>query len=197
MGKDIVLGEDWLITLSVIYGLGAVLSVWATLLSPMLLDIWDTPQGQKKKTDRDWSTIFLVLLLLQPVTFAGSAVGMWWISAFAVVPPAHFVLTFFSFLAIDFFRPDDDVFSKYKYSVLMWKIFVLTSFLHVCIIVSGCDEEENLPLLQKRRSLLCPLLHVLYCSFNRHIHKKKTVPKTHFFQAEFVSSCRNGGLIYY
>ena len=54
MGKDIVLGEDWLITLSVIYGLGAVLSVWATLLSPMLLDIWDTPQGQKKKTDRDW-----------------------------------------------------------------------------------------------------------------------------------------------
>lgn len=137
MGKDIVLGEDWLITLSVIYGLGAVLSVWATLLSPMLLDIWDTPQGQKKKTDRDWSTIFLVLLLLQPVTFAGSAVGMWWIWAFAVVPPAHFVLTFFSFLAIDFFRPDDDVFSKYKYSVLMWKIFVLTSFLHVCIIVSA------------------------------------------------------------
>lgn len=31
MGKDIVLGEDWLITLSVIYGLGAVLSVWATI----------------------------------------------------------------------------------------------------------------------------------------------------------------------
>ena len=119
MGKDIVLGEDWLITLSVIYGLGAVLSVWATLLSPMLLDIWDTPQGQKKKADRDWSTIFLVLLLLQPVTFGGSAVGMWWFTAFAFVPPSHFVLTFFAFFAIDFFRPDDDVFSKYKYSVLM------------------------------------------------------------------------------
>lgn len=118
MGKDIVLGEDWLITLSVIYGLGAVLSVWATLLSPMILDIWDTPAGQKKKGDRDWSTIFLVLLLLQPLTFAGSAVGMWWITAFAFVPPGHFVLTFISFLAIDFFRPDDDVFSKYKYSVL-------------------------------------------------------------------------------
>ena len=118
MGKDIVLGEDWLITLSVIYGLGAVLSVWATILSPIILDYWDTPSGQKKKTDRDWSTIFLVLLLLQPVTFAGSAVGMWWITAFAVVPPAHFVLSFISFLAIDFFRPDDDVFSKYKYSVL-------------------------------------------------------------------------------
>ena len=118
MGKDIVLGEDWLITLSVIYGLGAVLSVWATLLSPMILDIWDTPAGQKKKGDGDWSTIFLVLLLLQPLTFAGSAVGMWWITAFAFVPPGHFVLTFISFLAIDFFRPDDDVFSKYKYSVL-------------------------------------------------------------------------------
>lgn len=118
MGKDIVLGEDWLITLSVIYGLGAVLSVWATLLSPMILDIWDTPAGQKKKGDRDWSTIFLVLLLLQPLTFAGSAVGMWWITAFAFAPPGHFVLTFISFLAIDFFRPDDDVFSKYKYSVL-------------------------------------------------------------------------------
>ena len=118
MGKDIVLGEDWLVTLSVIYGLGAVLSVWATLLSPMILDFWDTPTGQKKKTDRDWATIFLVLLLLQPLTFGGSAIGMWWISAFAMVPPSHFVLTFIAFLAIDFFRPDDDVFSKYKYSVL-------------------------------------------------------------------------------
>lgn len=118
MGKDIVLGEDWLVTLSVIYGLGAVLSVWATLLSPMILDFWDTPTGQKKKTDRDWATIFLVLLLLQPLTFGGSAIGMWWISAFAFVPPSHFVLTFIAFLAIDFFRPDDDVFSKYKYSVL-------------------------------------------------------------------------------
>ena len=184
MGKDIVLGEDWLITLSVIYGLGAVLSVWATLLSPMLLDIWDTPQGQKKKTDRDWSSIFLVLLLLQPVTFAGSAVGMWWISAFAVVPPAHFVLTFVSFLAIDFFRPDDDVFSKYKYSVLMWRMFDLrTSFLHACVIISAiinlCRREFP-PLLHKRRSLLCSLLHVFYnCSYNRHI-QKNCAKSTHF-----------------
>ena len=191
MGKDIVLGEDWLITLSVIYGLGAVLSVWATLLSPMLLDIWDTPQGQKKKTDRDWSTIFLILLLLQPVTFAGSAVGMWWISAFAVVPPAHFVLTFISFLAIDFFRPDDDVFSKYKYSVLMWSMFELTSFLGAFIIASAiittyiCDKDEFLPFLQQRRSLLSSLLHAFYyCSLNRHSHRK--CPKKKPFRSNIV-----------
>lgn len=118
MGKTIVLGEDWLITLSVVYGLGAIASIWAALLSPMILDFWDTPAGQKKRGERDWATVFLVLLLLQPLTFAGSAVGMWWISAFAFVPPSHFVLTFLAFLAIDFFRPDTDNFKQYKFSVL-------------------------------------------------------------------------------
>lgn len=185
MGKDIVLGEDWLITLSVIYGLGAVLSVWATLLSPMLLDIWDTPQGQKKKTDRDWSTIFLVLLLLQPVTFAGSAVGMWWISAFAVVPPAHFVLTIFSFLAIDFFRPDDDVFSKYKYSVLMWRMFDLTSFLHACVIDSAIINlwRRGIPsFIAKTTKFQCYVRHCMsFIIVVSTVIFRNTVPKIHTF----------------
>ncbi|EDO47527.1 predicted protein [Nematostella vectensis] len=116
---DIVIGEDWLITLSVLYGLGAVVSIWLTLFSPMILDWWDTPGGLKKKNQRDWATVFLVLLLIQPVTFAGSAIGMWWVSPLVYIPPAHFILTFISFLAIDFFRPDTDVFSKYKYNILM------------------------------------------------------------------------------
>ena len=75
MGKDIVLGEDWLITLSVIYGLGAVLSVWATLLSPMILDIWDTPAGQKKKGDRDWSSKLRILVFFH--RFMACALRVW------------------------------------------------------------------------------------------------------------------------
>jgi len=117
--KDIVLGEDWLITLSVLYGFGAVVSLWMTLFSPTILDWWDTPGGLKKKDQRDWATIFLVLLIVQPVTFGGCAIGMWWLSPFVYVPPIHLFLTFIAFLAIDFFRPDTDQFSKYKYNVLM------------------------------------------------------------------------------
>lgn len=117
--KDIVLGEDWLITLSVLYGFGAVASLWATLFSPTILDWWDTPGGLKKKDQRDWATIFLVLLIVQPVTFGGCAIGMWWVSPLVYIPPIHLVLTVVSFLAIDFFREDTDQFGKYKYNVLM------------------------------------------------------------------------------
>lgn len=98
--------EDWLISLSVVYGIGAIASLWAALLSPMILDYWDKPRGLKKRAERDWATVFLIFLLLQPFTFAGCAVGMWWFDAFAYVPPVHFVCTFISFLAIDFFNDD-------------------------------------------------------------------------------------------
>lgn len=108
--------KDWLITLSVLYGVGAIASIWATLFSPTLLDWWDTPGGLKKKDQRDWATIFLVLLLVQPVTFAGSAFGMWWIGPLVYIPPIHLVITVVAFLAIDFFRPDTDLSSKYKYN---------------------------------------------------------------------------------
>lgn len=117
MTGSIFISDDWLITLSVVYGLGAVLSVWGSLFSPMILDWWDTPSGQKKKNQRDWATVFLVLLLLQVVTFTSSAVGMWFLGIFAYVPPAHLLLTFLAFLAIDFFRDDSN--DPYKFSVLM------------------------------------------------------------------------------
>lgn len=98
--------EDWLISLSVVYGIGAIASLWAALLSPMILDYWDKPRGLKKRGERDWATVFLIFLLLQPFAFTGCAVGMWWFDVFAYIPPVHFVCTFISFLAIDFFNEE-------------------------------------------------------------------------------------------
>ena len=69
--------EEWLITLSVVYGLGAVGSLWLALFSPYILAYWDKPGGLKKKDERDWATIFLVFLLLQPLTFTAAAIGIW------------------------------------------------------------------------------------------------------------------------
>lgn len=67
--------------------------------------------------------------------FVGLVVGMWWILVFVVVFLVYFVLIFVLFLVIDFFCLDDDVFSKYKYFVLMWRMFDLMLFLYVCVIV--------------------------------------------------------------
>lgn len=121
--------EDWLISLSVIYGLGAVASLWLALLSPMILDYWDKPRGLKKKGERDWATVFIIFLIFQPFTFTGCAIGIWWINVLAYIPPAHLVCTVLSFLAIDFFNDDN----SNTYRVLWWRnvICVVTVWKHI------------------------------------------------------------------
>jgi len=115
---DIYLGEDVQVTLTIVYILLAIASVWLTLFSSYILDWMGVKMHKKPKDVRDWPKIFLILLILQPVSFMISAVGLWWIGAFAYVPPAHFGLTLISLIAIDFFREEEPWEKMYDYTKL-------------------------------------------------------------------------------
>lgn len=118
---DIVLGEDWQITLCIIYILGAVVSLWMILLSPYLIEWLGATLHRKPKADqRDWAKIFLFIVLFQPVTFIVCAIGLWWVGALAVLPPIHFALTIGSLFAIDYNREEQPWEKEYEKLMNRW-----------------------------------------------------------------------------
>ena len=120
MVKDIVLGEDIEITLCILYVVGAVVSIWMIVLSPFLTEWMGAKLIERPKNQRNWPKIFLVLVLLQPFTFLGSAVGLWWYGVVAILPPVHFMLSCMALLAIDFFRDADPWEKEYSKLVNKW-----------------------------------------------------------------------------
>ena len=108
MGKPLQLGEDWEITLCILFVVGAIVSIWIVIFSPTLLDWMGAGQyrGKYMKDKRNWQRVFLVAALLQPITFLSSAIGLWWVSYMAILPPIHLIITVLAFLAVDFFREE-------------------------------------------------------------------------------------------
>ena len=100
------LGYDMQVLLTVIYGLGAVASIWGAILSPFLFD-WLGTNLNKKVEGRNWPKRFLISLILQPVTFTVSAVVLWWYPLIACLPAFHFLLTAICLVIIDFNREDE------------------------------------------------------------------------------------------
>ena len=108
MGKQFQLGEDWEITLCILYVVGAIISIWIVIFSPTLLDWMGAGQyrGKNMRNKRNWPTVFLVVALFQPITFLSCAIGLWWVSYMAILPPIHLILTALALLAVDFFRDE-------------------------------------------------------------------------------------------
>ena len=106
MSDDIHLGDDVQVTLCILYSLGAVASLWLILISPFLLEWLGVKMGRRVTGKKDWPKIFLFSILIQPVTFLASAIGLWWVGAMAVLPPINLVISFLTFVAIDFFRDE-------------------------------------------------------------------------------------------
>ncbi len=115
---DIYLGEDVKVTLTVVYIFAAIASIWITIFSPYLLEWLGVKLNKRPKNVRDWPKIFLIFLILQPLTFMMSSIGLWWVKAFAYIPAIHFALTFLSFIAIDFFRVEESWERDYDYARL-------------------------------------------------------------------------------
>ena len=104
----IELDKDTRIVITVIYSIGAVLSIWASIFSGDIL-AWMGVKERKQKYNkgRDWPTRFLVSLISQPITFVGSAVALWWNTWAAFIAPVHLSITVFCLLAYDFTRDDE------------------------------------------------------------------------------------------
>ena len=122
MGKDFVIGEDVEITLTVIYVFGFIASLWMVLMSPVLLDWLGAKLYKHPKNKINWGKVFLIIALLQPVTFFVSAVGLWWVGVFAFLPPIHFVLTIFTMFAIDFFRDEEPWEREHERRLNEWQL---------------------------------------------------------------------------
>lgn len=122
MTKDIYLGDDWQITLCILYVIGAIVSVWMIVLSPFLMDMMGAKlyKSQRDSKHRNWPKIFICVVLFQPITFLASAVGLWWVGAMAVLPPIHFVISIVCLLAIDFIREETPWEKNYKKIVNKW-----------------------------------------------------------------------------
>lgn len=110
------MGQDVQVTLTVVYICAAIASIWITVFSPYIMDWLGVKLHKRAKNVRDWPKIFLIFLILQPLTFLMSAIGLWYVGAFAYVPPAHFGLTLISFIAIDFFRQEEPWEKDYDYT---------------------------------------------------------------------------------
>merc|ERR1712013_387749 len=54
------------------------------------------------RNKKNWPLVFLVVALFQPITFLSCAIGLWWVSYLAILPPIHLILTTMSLLAVDF-----------------------------------------------------------------------------------------------
>jgi hypothetical protein len=121
MAEDIVLTEDWHIALCVIYLLGAVVSLWMILLSPYLIEWLGATLHKRPKGDqKDWAKIFLFVVLFQPVTFVVSAIALWWVGVFAILPPIHFALTIGALMAIDYNRVEEPWEQEYQKLMSRW-----------------------------------------------------------------------------
>ena len=104
----IELDEDSRIAITVIYSIGAVMSIWAAIFSGDIFAWMGVKERkQRYKTGRDWPTRFLVSLIAQPITFVGSAIALWWYACASFIPPVHLSLTIFCLFAYDFNRDDE------------------------------------------------------------------------------------------
>ena len=110
-----VLGEEFQITLTVIYSLGAVASIWAAILSHHIFD-WLGVETLKPAPahQRNWPYVFLISLISQPLTFTMGAIGLWWYTVFAIIPAAHFLFTLLTIIIIDFNREPEPWEKEYK-----------------------------------------------------------------------------------
>lgn len=98
--------RDTTIGLTVIYAVGAVVSLWAAIFSPHIFD-WMGVDVSKKIVGRNWPKRFLLFLVSQPITFTACAALLWWYPITLFVPPVHFLCTLFCLIAIDFVREDE------------------------------------------------------------------------------------------
>lgn len=103
---QILSNTNFEIALSVIYGIGAVASIWAAILSPHIFD-WIGVDVNKRITGRNWPQLFLLSLVMQPLTFTFSAIALWWYPVVAIIPALHFLITSVCFIVIDFVREDE------------------------------------------------------------------------------------------
>jgi len=101
-----ILDYDAQVALCVVYSLGTVASIWGALFSPYIFD-WMGVDMEHKTEGRNWPKRFLISLILQPVTFTATAIGLWWLPLAVIVPPVHFFATIFCLIVIDVTRKEE------------------------------------------------------------------------------------------
>ena len=100
------LEESSQITLCVLYSLGAVLSIWIALFSPYIYD-WMGVDVYKKEQVSNWPKRFLISVVIQPFTFALTAIALWWFPVTVFIPPTHFLISLICLIAIDVVREEE------------------------------------------------------------------------------------------
>ena len=100
-----LLNEELQVTLTIGYSVASVASLWVIIFSRPIFE-WigvdiTLPLPAHKKFP---AILLLVSLLLHPVTFLMGAIGLWWYTAFAIVPAVHCAVTLLTVLFIEINR---------------------------------------------------------------------------------------------